>query len=266
MLVVYQGVTSPENREGRKRVQLTGCCRFSLAGLADAVALSTDQPVAQRGEAFAHDAAADEDILTVEPNGETMQRLGKTAMAGAPLHFRAKRQIVDPLLPLAKLIPLADQDGFDSYAGHGLRGLHEAITNCANQALIEGVDAVRDFVESSRDEFGSGRRSGSAQVRDEVGNGEVGLMADRRDDRNVRICDGLGKEFRIKRREVFERASATCNDDDVDRSGPVEICNAGADLGCRSLALNQGRIEQNLKAGMTAIDDVDEVADHSAGG
>ena len=187
-------------------------------------------------------------------------------MLCAPQRFDAKGEVVDALLAPAQLVAFTDEDGFNTDLGEGVRGLHEAIARGAEKALIEGVDAVGDVVKGGGDEFGGGGRCRGAEVGDEVCDGEVGLVSNGRDDGEFRVEDGIGKEFGVEGGEVFERTAAAGDDDDVDGAAAVEVRDAGGDFGGSGFALDERGVEQDVKAGVAAIDDVDKVADNGAGG
>ena len=67
---------------------------------------------------------------------------------------------------------------------------------------------VIEFLARANDNFGGGRRRGRAEVGDEIGDGEVDLMAHAADHRNLTCGDGAGDNFFVEGPEVFERASA----------------------------------------------------------
>jgi hypothetical protein len=67
----------------------------------------------------------------------------------------------------------------------------------------------------SGDELGGGGWGGGAEVGDEVGDGEVGLVADGGDDGELAGGDGAGEGLVVEGGEVFERAPATGDEDEV---------------------------------------------------
>ena len=66
------------------------------------------------------------------------------------------------------------------------------------------------------DEFGGGGGGGSAEVGDEVGDGEVGLVADGGDDGELGGGDGAGEGLVVEAGEVFDGAAAAGDEDEVD--------------------------------------------------
>ena len=156
-------------------------------------------------------------------------------------------------------------------AGKTLAGLEKLEAAGAFEAGIEAGNVLGDAVLGFGDELGGGGGRGGAQVGDEVGDGEVGLMADGGDDGDLRGDDGAGDAFGVEGGEVFERAAAAGDDDDVDegltvRAGGVEAGEGGFDFGGGGLALDAGGAKEDIEAGVAAADDVEEVADDGAGG
>ena len=139
----------------------------------------------------------------------------------------------------AELIAFADEDGFDAHASQSIGGLHETIAGSALETLVEGLDAIGDVVQRGGDQLGGGGGRGGAQVGDEVGDGEVGLVADGGDDGKLGGGDGFGEEFGVEGRQVFERAAAAGDDDEVGVAGAIEICDAGGDFGGSGFSLNE---------------------------
>ena len=80
----------------------------------------------------------------------------------------------------------------------------------------EDVDALFDAVLGGGDELGGGGGRGGAEVGDEVGDGEVGLVADGGDDGELGGGDGAGEGLVVEAGEVFEGASAAGDEDEVD--------------------------------------------------
>jgi hypothetical protein len=153
VVIVYKSVAAAEHGERGKRGEMAAECGFAIAQGTKMIALCTDDVDIERGEAFTGHAGAGCNVLMQKPDGELLEFVGKVPMTGAPLRFHAKGEVIDALLPAAELIALTGQNGVDTNAGEGIGSLHEAIASRAEKALIDGVDAVRDVVESGGDEF-----------------------------------------------------------------------------------------------------------------
>ena len=123
-----------------------------------------------------------------------------------------------------------------------------------------------DFVLGLGDELGGGRGSGSAKVGGEVGDGEVGFVADGGDDGEWRGGDGSGNALGIEGGQIFQRSTAAGEDNDVDEVGGRERGDGGFDFSGGLIALNGDRDEQHIEAGVAAGDDGKEVSNDGAGG
>ncbi len=137
-------------------------------------------------------------------------------------------------------------------------------------AALEGVDALFDAVLRGGDELGGGGGGGGAEVGDEVGDGEVGLVADGGDDGELRGGDGAGEGLVVEAGEVFEGASAAGDEDEVDVVMPggwrLNQRMPAATLAGQLRALHDGGVDEEVEAGVAAADDGDDVADDGAGG
>ncbi len=80
-------------------------------------------------------------------------------------------------------------------------------------------EVLGDLVLGFGDQLGGGGRGGRAEVGSEVGDGEVGLMADGGDHGQARGGDGAGDALRVEGGQIFKRAAAAGEDDDVDQAG-----------------------------------------------
>ena len=117
------------------------------------------------------------------------------------------------------------------------------------------------------DELGGGRWGGGAEVGDEVGDGEVGLVADGGDDGQMRGGDGAGEGLVVEGGEVFDGASAAGDEDEVGAFEVlVEPADAGNDAARTGRSLHDGGVDEEVEAGVAAADDGDDVADDGPGG
>ena len=106
----------------------------------------------------------------------------------------------------------------DGYAGEALAGLEELETGGAVKAMRLVGKVLGDFVLSFSDEFGGGGGRGGTEVGGEVGNGEVGFVADGGDDGELAGDDGAGDALGVEGGEVFKRATAAGEDDEIDEA------------------------------------------------
>ena len=77
-----------------------------------------------------------------------------------------------------------------------------------DERLAKVGDVFVEFAAGVDDEFGGRGRGGGANVGDEIGDGEIGFVADARDYWNHGLRDGARDRFFVESPEIFERASA----------------------------------------------------------
>ena len=100
---------------------------------------------------------------------------------------------------------------------------HEyAITNLFGEGLAEFGDVLIEFTARLHDELGSGARSRGANVRDEIGDGEIGFMADTGDDGNFGIKNRASDDFFVEGPEVFDGAAAARENQNVNKLSLIE--------------------------------------------
>ena len=78
------------------------------------------------------------------------------------------------------------------------------------------------------------------------------------------MVDSAGDGFFVERPEVFRRAAAAADDEDVDVVEPVEVGDGSGYFGGGPRALDSGRAQYELKSGCPAAEDLDYVADCGA--
>ena len=85
---------------------------------------------------------------------------------------------------------------------------------------MELDDSLLDLVVSLGKELGGRRGRGGPEVRDEIGNGEVGLVPHRGDNGQLRRGNRPGQQLAVKRMEIFKRAASACDHDHVHGTRP----------------------------------------------
>ena len=126
----------------------------------------------------------------------------------------------------------------DGYTGKALMGLQELEAGGAFDAVGLVGEVFGDFVLGLGDELGGSGGRGGAEVGGEVGDGEVGFVADGGDNGKFAGDDGAGNTLGVEGGEVFEGAAAAGEDDEVDKSGSIEFGESGFNLGWRGIALD----------------------------
>ena len=115
-------------------------------------------------------------------------RPGKPANAGRPLERRARA-------------------GSSAWTRAARRGA---------QPIVQPIDPAAELVLRRDDHLRRRRRRRRAHVGDEVGDRDVGFVADRRDDRHRHARDRARDDLLVERPQILDRAAAAADDHDVD--------------------------------------------------
>ena len=117
-------------------------------------------------------------------------------------------------------------------------------------------------------QFRSRRRSRRPQIGDKIHDGEIRLVPDGRDHGNLRIRDGSRQPLMVETGEVFGRASATRNDDDLNRAAATQVLmkasKSGHHFPRRRIPLHLRRIDQHIRRMMPSCQNVQDVAQRRA--
>ena len=111
------------------------------------------------------------------------------------------------------------------------------------------------------DHLGRGRGRRGPEVGDEIGDGEVDLVADGRDDGHGRAGDGPGHGLLVEGPQVLDGAAAAADDEDLDTGPAAQGLDALDDLGRGALALDAGRVDDDVEPGVAALEDAQDIAD-----
>src|SRR5882672_1336349 len=142
----------------------------------------------------------------------------------------------------------------------------DAVANLIAECLAKVGDMLIEFTARLYDKFGGGAGSRSANVRDEVGDGEIGFVADARDDRNFRIEDGPRDDFFVEGPEIFDGAAAARKDQDVDKFSLIEKSQRTDNFLGGTFSLHANRENSEMHVVKTAAQDADDVPDCGAFG
>ena len=66
-------------------------------------------------------------------------------------------------------------------------------------------------------DFGGGAGRGGTEISDEIGDGEINLMAHRRNHRNFRGGNGTGHHLFVEAPEIFQRPTTPGNENNIQR-------------------------------------------------
>ena len=107
-----------------------------------------------------------------------------------------------------------------------LRLAVQAAAQGALQALVLGLQLAQGLIARCADQLGSGGRRGCAQVGDEIGDAEIGLVPHPADHRHRAGGDGAGQGLVVEGPQILDRAAAAHQQDDVDGRRAVQ-CQIG---------------------------------------
>ncbi len=105
---------------------------------------------------------------------------------------------------------------------------------------------------------------GGAQIGDEIGDRDIGLVAHRRHHRHRTGGDGARDRLFVERPQVFERAAAAAYNHQVGPTGAAEPLDGAADFFDRPLALHLRRKEADVQPWKSASEDLYHVGDGGA--
>ena len=115
------------------------------------------------------------------------------------------------------------------------------------------------------EQFRRGRRGGCADIGDEVGDGDIGLVAHGAHHRGLAGRQSAGYGFFVEAPEVFQRTAATGQDQGVEALAVGQLQGAD-DLGSGLAALHGGRNQRQFDLRCPPFEDADDVADYRASG
>ena len=120
------------------------------------------------------------------------------------------------------------------------------------QPLMQPIDPAAEVVLRRDHHFGGCRRRRRAQVGDEIGDRDVGLVPDGGDDRHGARGNRSRHAFLVERPEIFDRSAAAAGDDDVDAGHARDRAQPLDDLGRRIVSLDARRADDQVGVRMPA--------------
>src|SRR4029077_16939375 len=148
--------------------------------------------------------------------------------------------------------------------------------NEASERLAQIGDVLIEFAARLDHELGSCGGSGSANVSDKIGDGEIGFMAHAGDDGNFGSSDGAGERFFVEGPKIFHGTAATRKNQNVHKFFLIEEFQRFDDFRGGAFALDAHRKNRQVHIVKAAAQDADDVADggsprrgdqaHGAGG
>ncbi len=264
---IDQRIATAEDGERGERVEAGGGVGQTGVSVGDGRGGEAVQGLPGGFQAAAGESEADGWVLPFEAAGDPGDPGGWRAQAAAYGRFQAVAEVIEALVPAPDEGLQLGLDLWNRYPGKTLAAEDDLVADGAVGAGFERGDALLDAMLGGGDEFGGSGGGRRAQVGDEVGDGEVGLVPNRRDDREFGCRDGAGEGFVVEACEVLDRPATPGNENQVRLLGMlVKESDAGCD-GARALgALHQRGIDQQVKPSVAAADDFDDVVQNGTGG
>lgn len=135
----------------------------------------------------------------------------------------------DAFLPLAQALGRVGQAGGKRVEPLGVPG--EAARKLAGNAAPELPQVREQGVAVRAEDLGGGGRRCRAQVGGEVGDGEVGFMADPGNHRQPAGADGTRHDFLVERPQILDAAAAPAQDDRIAIAGGGKLQGGGDPVG-----------------------------------
>ena len=111
---------------------------------------------------------------------------------------------------------------------HMVAALRKAVAHLLDQVALVLGNVALEFLARLDHDFGCGGRRGRAQIRDKIGDGEIGFVADACDHRNFRSENRAGDNFFVERPQIFQRAAAAREDQHVHNLARLKYSSACA--------------------------------------
>src|SRR4029077_17817230 len=113
-------------------------------------------------------------------------------------------------------------------------------------------------------DLGGGGGVRPRHVRHEIGNGHVGFVANRGNDRHRHPRDRASHRFLVECPKILERAAATTDDDHVDARDACDLPEAARNLRSGILALDPRRADHEVHVRIATPQYLDDVANRGA--
>ena len=203
-----------EHPHRRERLQLSPGGFDGMAARHEGRADGRLQPVAhgrQRGALLEDAALRVRAVEAIVDGAQLGPGGGQAAGEDPPSALNRLVEALPPLVEQAARIAEAPAQPLDPVA----RGAHRFGQRPAASSLQERQLGAQILLDRDG-QLGGGRRRRRPQVGDEIGDGEVGLVADGRDHRDAAGDDGPRHRLFVEGPEIFQRSAAPRHDDDVD--------------------------------------------------
>ena len=158
-------------------------------------------------------------FVSVKPARQVLQN--------ARLRLRhAEHQVINALLAARDGVLHARENGVLRQLRQRIVGAQQLVVDGLRYPFAQRQQLVGQFLLGANHQLRRRRRRRRAQVGDEVADGEIGLVPDGGDDRDLGSGDHARQAFIIEGEEVLEGAAAARDDDDIHFAVPIEVADA----------------------------------------
>src|SRR5580704_2626344 len=117
-------------------------------------------------------------ILPPKPRCEQMQLLRNAAIHDIPRRFHTEAHFVHTLLTPRETLAQRGERRIDTEPRKIVTRLHQAITAGSMEPLSQLLNLLLNIVQCAGDDLGCRGWSGSTEICDKIGNGEIRFVAD----------------------------------------------------------------------------------------
>lgn len=220
----------------------------------------------QRGQALAQARDAPLRMVRAQHRVAVAQARGLAFDAQAPGLFEPAQRVLLAAAQRRQARLRAQCVQAQAGAVGALHRLAQALALQVPQARVQHAQAVQQVLALRHQQLGGHRRRGRAHVGGEVGQAEVGLVADGRNHRHLRRGDGARQPLVVERPQVFQRAAAAGEDDHVVTLRGLGALQHRHDLLGRAVALHRHRQHLGLGQRETPAEHAEHVAHRRAAG
>src|SRR5690348_926982 len=211
------------------------------------------QAQTQRGNLHAKIEGTNAELREREAFARCVETLGKPAS-------QAAGEVIGALALLAEQIERAAKTAAAGEFMHAPAEDKDAVAHLLGEGAAEIGDVLIEFAARLHDDFRGGGRRGSANVGDEIGDGEIGFVANAGDNGDARIENCAGDDFFVERPKIFERTSAARKNEHVREILLVEKFQGFDDFARGFFSLDAHGIERYADIVEAAAEDAHNVA------
>src|SRR5262249_9643120 len=171
---------------------------------------------------------------------------------------------VGPLALLAEKIqrtsePAACAEFVNASAQH-----KNAIAELVAEGLLQVSDVSIEFAARLNDKFRGSGRSGRADVRNKISDGEIGFVADAGNDRNFALENRACNDFFVEGPKIFHRTAATSEDQNVNEFSLIEKSQCADNFFSGAVALHTHGKQRDVHVVKAALQNANDVANGGA--